>query len=77
MLDYETSRAYSVEERLVLRLADRMSKTPATIDEGLFRDLQAHFTEQQIVELSATISWEHFRSRFNRVFAIESAGFAE
>ena len=37
LADYETSAAFTDEQRLVLRLADAMSMTPATISDELFR----------------------------------------
>jgi hypothetical protein len=32
------------------------------------------FSERQLVELTAAIAWENYRSRFNRTFAIEAEG---
>jgi len=34
-----------------------------------------NFSERELVELSATISWENYRARFNRTFAIAAEGF--
>ena len=48
--------------------------TPADISDDLFADLRAHYSEEQIVELTATIALENYRARINRVFLIESEG---
>lgn len=74
---YRTSAAFSDLERLVIDLAVEMAKTPAEIPDDLIARLRAAFDEAQLVELAATIAWENFLSRFNRVFRVESSGFSE
>lgn len=51
-----------------------MSLTPATVSEELFSEARAHFSEEQLVELAATIAMENYRARFNRMFLVESEG---
>jgi hypothetical protein len=34
-----------------------------------------HFSDQQLVELAATIAMENYRARFNRAFHVESQNF--
>ncbi|MBI4907975.1 MAG: carboxymuconolactone decarboxylase family protein [Acidobacteria bacterium] len=76
VLQYETSGAYSPAERAVLRMAEKMTLTPAATENVFHQELRAHFTDRQIVELAATIAWENYRARFNHALGIESAGFA-
>ncbi|HEY1470875.1 MAG TPA: hypothetical protein VGF61_17685 [Candidatus Acidoferrum sp.] len=54
-----------------------MTRTPATVTDELYLSLCNHFSERELVELSATISWENYRARFNRTFAIPAEGFSE
>jgi alkylhydroperoxidase family enzyme len=54
-----------------------MTRTPANITDELYASLRKHFSERELVELSATISWENYRARFNRTFAIAAEGFSE
>jgi alkylhydroperoxidase family enzyme len=75
--DYRTSAAFSEEERLALELADAMARQPAPVPDELFARLRARFDEPQLVELAAAIAWENYRSRFNRVFDIQSDDFSE
>jgi alkylhydroperoxidase family enzyme len=65
---------FSPAERAALALAEAMTVTPADIPDDLFADLQSHFSEEQIVELAATIGMENYRARINRVFLIEAEG---
>lgn len=74
---YETSDAFDTDERLVLDLAVAMAKTPTEVTDGLRESLRARFDEADLVELSAAIAWEHYRARFNRVFAVAPSGFSE
>src|SRR5215472_6844394 len=74
---YETSAAFTEEDRAVLDLAVAMAQTPAEISDALRERLRRHFDETQLVELASSIAWEHYRSRFNRVFGVRSSGFSE
>ena len=40
----------------------------------VFKRLQKEFTDEDLVELSALIACENFRSKFNPVFGIEANG---
>jgi alkylhydroperoxidase family enzyme len=64
-------------EKLVLRLAVALTRTPANVDDALFADLRRGFTEPQVTELATAIAWENYRARFNRTFAIGADGFSE
>lgn len=74
--DFETSGAFTVIERLVLRYAVAMTRTPVIVPPALFDALREHFDEPQLVELTAAIAWENYRARFNRAFEIASQGFS-
>ena len=54
-----------------------MTRTPVTVPEELFAALRRHFDDAALVELTAAIAWENFRSRFNRVFDVTAQGFSE
>jgi len=61
----------------VLDLAVVMGRTPCDVPEELRGRLRERLDEAQLVELAAAIAWEHYRSRFNRVFGVQPAGFSE
>jgi alkylhydroperoxidase family enzyme len=67
----------SVREKLVLRLAASLTRTPSDVPSELFAALRLVFSERELVELTATIAWENYRVRFNRTFAIGAEGFSE
>jgi len=72
MAQFESSQHFSEREKLALRLAVAMARTPAQISDELYAKLRSQFSERELVELSAVIAWEDARARFNRVFAIQS-----
>jgi AhpD family alkylhydroperoxidase len=74
---YRTSPHYSAEERLVMEYAEELSKEQVNVPDELFARLREHFDEAQIVELTASIAIENFRSRFNNALEVEPAGFSE
>jgi alkylhydroperoxidase family enzyme len=74
---FEESQAFSELEKLVMRYAVALTRTPANVPEELFANLREHFSPQQIVELTSAITWENYRARFNRGFGIEAQGFTD
>ena len=58
-----------------LTRAERMTHTGQKVDDALFARLKAHFSEAQIVELTAAVALENFRSKFNPALGVESQGF--
>ena len=69
------SNAFSDQERVALAYAERMTYTGWKVDDALFGRLKEHFSEPQIVELTAAIALENFRSKFNPALGVESQGF--
>ena len=57
-----------------MELAERMTYTGKRVTDRFFKRLQKEFTDEELVELSAIIAYENFRSEFNPVFGIEANG---
>lgn len=73
--NWRDSALFSEDERLVLEYAERMTITGERVDDALFARLKARLTEPQIVELTASIALENFRSKFNPALGVDSQGF--
>ena len=72
--DYATNDHYSDNERLALAYADAITLSDRDVDDDLFTKLGESFSEEEIVELTAVITWENSSSKFNRALRIESQG---
>lgn len=72
---WQNSKLFSEAERLALEYAERITYTDRRVDDALVEDLKKHFTDAQIVELTAAIAMENFRSKFNPALGIEAQGF--
>jgi alkylhydroperoxidase family enzyme len=70
-----SSEHYTPRERVALEYAEGMTITGRGVDDELFERVRAHFSEPEIVELTAAIAFENFRSKFNRALRIEAQGF--
>ncbi len=70
-----TSPLFSEPERAALAYAEAMTVTGRKVDDTLFGRVRTHFSEAQIVELTAAIALENFRSKFNTALGIEAQGF--
>ena len=73
--NWRDSALFSEAERLAFDYAERMTITGQTVDDALFGQLKQHYSEAQIVELTAAIALENFRSKFNPPLGIEAQGF--
>jgi 4-carboxymuconolactone decarboxylase len=74
--DVDGSPLFDAAEKLVLRYAAGMTRTPVEVSDELFSALRGHFTERQLVELTSAIAWENYRARFDHAFGIEAEGFS-
>ena len=52
-----------------------MTITGQKVTDELFAEARRHFSEAQVVELTAAAALENFRSKFNVARGIESQGF--
>jgi 4-carboxymuconolactone decarboxylase len=77
LTQFESSPHFDDREKTVLRLATALTRTPADVSDELYAALRTHFSERQLVELTAVICWENDRARFNRTFAIAAEGFSK
>ena len=75
VLRFRESELFTPAEKVALEVAEAMTETPQQVTDDLFHRLQEHYSDAEIVEMSAVIALENFRSRFNRCGAIEAHGF--
>jgi len=72
--DFRASALFSAKEKAVLEYAEEMTKTPVAVSDELFARLREEFSEDQLVELTASIAFENFRARFYHALDIGSDG---
>jgi AhpD family alkylhydroperoxidase len=73
---YRQSDLFTVREKTALDYTVAVMRTPVDVTDELFARMQAHFTDEQIVELTALLTVVNL-DRLNAAFAIGSAGFSE
>ena len=72
---WRESMLFSEAERLALEYAECVTINGRKVDDELFGRLRRHFNEPQVVELTAAIALENFRSKFKPSLGIEAQGF--
>ena len=75
--NYQTSANFTPAEKLVLELAEAMTRIPTQISDDLRRRLLAQFSRAQLAELTTTIAWENYRGRLNQALGVRPSGFAD
>jgi alkylhydroperoxidase family enzyme len=72
---WRDSALFSPMEKDALEYAEKMTITGEKVSDELWSRLRRHFTEPQIVELTAAVALENFRSKFNVPLQVEAQGF--
>jgi alkylhydroperoxidase family enzyme len=72
---WRESRLFSDLERAALEYAERMTVTGERVTDELWQRLRGHLSEAQMVELTAAVALENFRSKFNVPLGVEAQGF--
>jgi alkylhydroperoxidase family enzyme len=70
-----TSELFTESERAALAYAEAMTITGRGVTDALFARVRACFDEAQVVELTAAVALENFRSKFNTALGIGAQGF--
>jgi len=74
LLEWEESDLFDERERTALEYADAITFTDRDVDDDLFARVRAHFSDDEVVELTMLIAWENASSKFNRALRIPSQG---
>jgi alkylhydroperoxidase family enzyme len=69
--EFEARSDFSEKEKVVLRLAERMTRESHGVDEALWADLRRHYDEGEVVELAAVIGLFNYFNRFNNALEME------
>ena len=73
---YRDSDLFTEREKLALDYTVAVMRTPVEVTDELFAQVHEHFTDEQLVEITALITLVNL-DRFNAAFGVGSAGFSE
>jgi AhpD family alkylhydroperoxidase len=74
---YRTSELFDEDQRLVMELAEALTRTPALVPAALRARVDARFTPAQRTELVAVIAIENERARLNQGLGVRPSGFSD
>ncbi|MGK2929156.1 MAG: carboxymuconolactone decarboxylase family protein [Acidimicrobiales bacterium] len=74
---HRDSPAFDDTERLVLDVAEALTRAPAALDDDLRQRFESTFDPAQRTELLAVIAWENQRARLNQGLGVRPAGFSD
>jgi alkylhydroperoxidase family enzyme len=72
---YHASDLFTAQEKVALDYAVAVMRTPVEVTDELFARMKEHFSDKQIVELTALLTLVNL-DRFNAAFGIGAAGFS-
>lgn len=73
---YRSSELFTEREKAALDYAVGVMRTPVDVSDEVFANLQRHFGDEEIVELTALLTLVNL-NRFNAALGIGAAGFSE
>jgi len=73
---YRQSDLFTEREKVALDYTVAVMRTPVEVTDELFAHMKEHFTDEQLVEITALLTVVNL-DRFNAAFGIGSAGFSE
>jgi 4-carboxymuconolactone decarboxylase len=73
---YRQSDLFSERDKVALDYTVGVMRTPVDVSDELFARMREHFTDKQLVEITALLTVVNL-DRFNAAFRIGSAGFSE
>jgi AhpD family alkylhydroperoxidase len=73
---YLDSNLFTEREKIALEYTVGVMRTPVAVTDELFARMTDHFSDEQIVEMTALLTVANL-DRFNAAFGIGSAGFSE
>jgi len=73
---YRQSDLFTEREKLALDYTVAVMRTPVEVTDELFARMKDHFTDEQLVEITALLTVVNL-DRFNAAFGIGAAGFSE
>ena len=73
---YRHSDLFTEREKLALDYTVAVMRTPVAVTDELFARMKEHFTEVQLVEITAMLTVVNL-DRFNAAFGVGSAGFSD
>jgi AhpD family alkylhydroperoxidase len=76
LMHYQSSDLFSDREKAALDYAVAVMRTPVEVTDELFARVRSHFTEPQLVEITALLTLVNL-DRFNAAFGIGAAGFSD
>ncbi|HEY1917860.1 MAG TPA: carboxymuconolactone decarboxylase family protein [Streptosporangiaceae bacterium] len=73
---YQSSDRFTEPEKAALDYTTGVMRTPVDVTDEVFARMQEHFSDEQIVEITALLTLVNL-DRFNAAFGIGSAGFSD
>src|SRR3984885_455775 len=73
---YRTSELFTDREKTALDYAVGVMRTPVDVSDELFARMKEHFSDEQLVELTALLTVVNI-DRFNAAFGVGASGFSE
>jgi len=68
---FEQRADFTSQEKVALRLAERVTQNARQVDDELWKAVREHFDEGQVVELLCAIGLFNYFNRFNDALTME------
>ncbi len=74
---FSESRFFSEKEKTALEYSEKITDSNSEVSDKLFLQIKNHFSDDEIVELTALIAFQNSSSMFNSALGISAHGFCK
>ena len=74
LTDTEASALFDPQVKVALAYAEKMTRDAHTVTDAFFEELRRHYTDSQILELTAVIGLTNYWNRFTTALRIDLSG---
>lgn len=75
--DWKASTLFTEKEKIAFNYAEAMTISGTEVTDEIYDQLSAHYSEEEIVELTTLIAFQNMTSKFNAALDIPAQGFCE
>lgn len=74
---WQQSDLFEKHEKVALEYAEAITRSDTKVSEELMQKVKGHFSDDEVIEMTALIAFQNMSSKFNAALAVPSEGFCK
>jgi AhpD family alkylhydroperoxidase len=73
--NWRNSLLFNEQEKIILDYTEAVTSSESLVSDAMFGSLKRHFSDDEIIEITATIAYQNMSTKFNTALDVPSQGF--